>query len=145
MEHLIGYLKAVFAAKGIYSTWEFLSDVSAAIVEIQGIKKHFNAMMDNSYKNQTHKDADTSDLVLQLADKIDELKIQHYNSNRRTLYSQAAPDLIKAGWDKISNASLRTFNDKIRSFRENTPMSDKELKDDIKEMTFSDISNVYYH
>ncbi|KAJ3775656.1 hypothetical protein FB446DRAFT_626883, partial [Lentinula raphanica] len=40
-EHQILYLKQLFAAKGLYSTWDRLSDISPAISEIQKIKKHF--------------------------------------------------------------------------------------------------------
>ena len=39
IEHLIGYLKRLFTSKGVYSQWDRLGNISAAISHLQAIKK----------------------------------------------------------------------------------------------------------
>ncbi|KAJ3818593.1 hypothetical protein F5880DRAFT_1754362 [Lentinula raphanica] len=117
-EHLILYLKQLFASKGLYSTWDRLSDISPAISEIQKIKKHFGIMLGVSWKNHIHRDANTHALVFRLAEKIKALQIQQYQPNH-TLAAVPAPDLLQVGWSKLASGVLVKFNEKLRACREN--------------------------
>jgi hypothetical protein len=77
-------------------------------------------MMDTSYKNHSHTDSDTSNLIQRLADKIHDLKIQQYVPDREVLSSKIALDLLKVGWEKLAGTSLKNFNAKIQKFRDHT-------------------------
>ncbi|KAF8873122.1 hypothetical protein BD779DRAFT_1452195, partial [Infundibulicybe gibba] len=76
IEHLIWYLKALFAAKGMYSNWERGGDISAAIDNLQTLKKQIAKSFKISYQGSTHSDVDTSDLVWRIANTARDLKIQ---------------------------------------------------------------------
>lgn len=117
-EHLIGYLKQLFSSKGIYGSWDRLGEVSAAIVELQDVKKHFGDMLETSYKNLTKKPADVAVLVWRIADTVGDLKIQKTEIRAMNVTAQRAPDLFAVGWGKIASSTLRTFNKKMRAIIE---------------------------
>ncbi|KAJ3766264.1 hypothetical protein FB446DRAFT_826643, partial [Lentinula raphanica] len=135
-EHLILYLKQLFASKGLYSTWDRLSDISPAISEIQKIKKHFGTMLGVSWKNQVHHDANTHALVFRLAEKIKALKIQQYQPNRMPS-AAPAPDLLQMGWSKLASGILLKFNEKLRAFHENKLYEDAVEPDELPPIQFS--------
>jgi hypothetical protein len=115
IEHLIGYLKALFAAKGIYSNWDRLGNISAVINHIQKVKIQVARSMCASYQGSTHQNVDTSNLVWCIADKARDLQLLKIVPNREGQSSaKAVPDLRASGREKFATASLATFNKKIR-------------------------------
>ncbi|KAF8906798.1 hypothetical protein CPB84DRAFT_1744923 [Gymnopilus junonius] len=48
IEHLIGYLKRLFVAKGVYSNWDHFGNISAAIPHLQTIKRQVAKSTDAS-------------------------------------------------------------------------------------------------
>jgi hypothetical protein len=112
-----------------------LGNVSAAIVDLQNIKKHFGSMMDTSYKNLTHSDADTSKLVFKVADKVRDLGIQHFNSERKSLQAKLAPNLLYIGWTRLLNTTLKKFNVRIKAYKERYSEVEEEV-DEIPQMAF---------
>lgn len=142
-EHLIGYLKQLFSSKGIYASWDRLGEVSAAIVELQDVKKHFGNMLDTSYKTATKTPADVAPLVWRIADTVGDLHIQEYKYHRHgsNLIPQAAPDLLASGWGKLASSTLRTFNKKMRGIIDGTGF-DKEI-DELTAQAFSFDGNEY--
>ncbi|KAJ3732475.1 hypothetical protein DFJ43DRAFT_997148, partial [Lentinula guzmanii] len=139
-EHLIGYLKRLFAAKGIYSMWDHLGNISPAIVKVENVKKHFAKMMNTSWKNRTHKDADTRTLIWRLANKIGELGIQEYRPNRLVDFAPVAPDLIQSGWMKLKSSAIPAFNKKITALGEAGIY--EEDKDDLPTMQWEQAEHV---
>ncbi|KAF8233489.1 hypothetical protein L208DRAFT_1075284, partial [Tricholoma matsutake] len=114
IEHLIGYLKALFAAKGIYSNWDRLGNISAAINHIQKVKIQVARLMCVGYQGSTHKNVDTSKLVWRIADKARDLQLLKIVTNcEGQSLAKAVPDLRALGREKFATASLATFNKKI--------------------------------
>lgn len=145
-EHLIGYLKQLFSSKGLYGSWDRLGEVSAAIVELQAVKKHFGAMMDTSYKSTTKTPADVSSLVWKIADTVRELEVQKVLDSRAgNSRAKAAPDLLAVGLAKLASSTLRTFNKKMRAFVNGTgfDVAEEEVNElEAAQFSFdSDISN----
>lgn len=107
--------KNLFAAKGIYSNWDRLGNISAAVNHLQQIKKQVAKSMKTGYQGTTHKAADVHELVLRIADKALELQLQKHVKN---CDGQAAvkpvPDLRASGRQKFSSSSLATFNKKMK-------------------------------
>ncbi|KAJ6585348.1 hypothetical protein B0H19DRAFT_1250196 [Mycena capillaripes] len=62
IEHLIGYLKILLQAKGMSSTWDRLGNVSAAIVDLQQVKKKIGEALSTAYSSIGHTTPDTSHL-----------------------------------------------------------------------------------
>ncbi|KAF8873927.1 hypothetical protein BD779DRAFT_1451327 [Infundibulicybe gibba] len=122
IEHLIGYLKALFASKGIYSNWDRLGNISAGIVYFQNIKKQVSRSMQAGYQGSTHTAVDTSALVWRVANKAQELNLQHYVPNREgRSIAKLVPDLRALGREKFESSSLATFNKKIADLKEGRP------------------------
>ncbi|KJA22641.1 hypothetical protein HYPSUDRAFT_164247 [Hypholoma sublateritium FD-334 SS-4] len=112
IEHLIGYLKALFAAKGLYSSWDRLGDISAAVKYLQLIKKRVAHSLASGYQGTSHKTPDTSVLVMRVANHAKAFQLQEYVKNRET-QSRPTPDLRKLGYGKFESTSLAAFNKKI--------------------------------
>ncbi|KAF8151359.1 hypothetical protein B0H34DRAFT_638415, partial [Crassisporium funariophilum] len=112
IEHLIGYLKALFAAKGLYSNWERLGSISALINYLQLIKKKVTMSLGCGYQGSTHKTPNTSILVFRIADRARELKLQEYVESHE-VQSKPVLDLHCVGYQKFGSASLAIFNKKI--------------------------------
>ncbi|KAF8257379.1 hypothetical protein EI94DRAFT_1818072 [Lactarius quietus] len=119
IEHLIRYLKSLFAAKGIYSNWDRLGNVAAGINYIQLVKKQVTRSLKSGYRGSTHTDVDTSALVWRIANKAKELELQCTLPNRDAK-STARPvvDIFTAGYKKFQTSSLATFNKKIADIRQ---------------------------
>ena len=139
IEHLIRYLKVflfscfgicyiqvlidlgeqtLFAAKGIYSNWDRLGNISAGINYLQLVKKQVTNSLKSGYRGSTHTDVDTSPLVWRIARKASELELQTAIVNRSG-NSTARPvvDIVTAGYRKFQASSLATFNKKIADMK----------------------------
>ncbi|KAJ7936329.1 hypothetical protein B0H13DRAFT_1589599, partial [Mycena leptocephala] len=79
MEHNIGRVKELFAAKGMYGSWDRLADISAAIDVIGRVKNNIAMSLDASCNGTSHKTPDTSNLVWRIARKARELKIKSFD------------------------------------------------------------------
>ncbi|KAI0046675.1 hypothetical protein FA95DRAFT_1493692 [Auriscalpium vulgare] len=113
-EHGIRNLKALFAAKGLYSTWDRLGDISACIVQLDKIKKEVCEALGTPYYGSTHKTPDTSKLVWRVAHKVRELDLLKYEADRdgNNLTKKRA-DVLAVGEAKLRSSSLATFNKRI--------------------------------
>lgn len=135
IEHLIRYLKVLsqqhywivsvlkiliqflFAAKGLYASWDRLGDISAAVDYLQKIKKEVGIAL-GKYSGTTHTIPDTSDLVWKVANKVHELELQIFKLNRQGNDNEGIKPVINilaAGEQKLKSASLATFNKKVHT------------------------------
>ncbi|KDR79156.1 hypothetical protein GALMADRAFT_50034, partial [Galerina marginata CBS 339.88] len=112
IEHLIGYLKALFAAKGIYADWDRLGNISAAVNYLQLIKKRVTKSLGTSYQGSTHKKTPAAVLVKRISDHVRELKFQHKLLNR-AVQSKLVCNTHRVGYRKFETASLATYNKKM--------------------------------
>lgn len=140
IEHLIGYLKHLFASKGVYSHWDRLGNISAAINHLQAIKKQVSWSVKAGYQRLNHTTRDTSVLVWRVADKAQELNFQTKltdqleNKNIKPL-----TNLVVAGYKKFESSSLATFNKKIADSK--VGVLTIQEADDIVPVTFTLNSN----
>ncbi|KAF8208263.1 hypothetical protein K438DRAFT_1813697 [Mycena galopus ATCC 62051] len=72
---LISLRQELFAAKGLYGSWDRLADISAAIDVIGSVKKSIAMSLDVSYNGTGHTKKDTSNLVWRIAHKAQELNL----------------------------------------------------------------------
>lgn len=114
IEHLIGYLKALFAAKGIFGNWERCGNISASINNLMALKRRVTESLNLAYQGKTHTKADTKDLVLRMAEKASELKLQEIVAGRKAVLR---PDLRALGLKKMASTGLNNFNKKVLSMR----------------------------
>ncbi|KAI4527997.1 hypothetical protein K525DRAFT_185315, partial [Schizophyllum commune Loenen D] len=118
IEHLIGVLKELFAAKGIYSSWDRAGDVGACTKALQCLKKRVNKSLITSYKNQSHTTPDTRALVYRVADKAAEDCLQVHDPKRdESRGCKVTPDLHAIGHKRLET-TLVTFNKKMRAMIE---------------------------
>ncbi|KAJ7724304.1 hypothetical protein DFH07DRAFT_759106 [Mycena maculata] len=111
MEHNIGRVKALFAAKGMYGSWDRLADISAAIDVIDSVKNSVAMSLDVSYSGRSHKTPDTSNLVWRIAHKARELKLNSSDPARAiNVTVKASVDILSAGETVLKSSSLATFN-----------------------------------
>ncbi|KAJ7495741.1 hypothetical protein B0H11DRAFT_1716612, partial [Mycena galericulata] len=111
MEHNIGRVKELFAAKGMYGNWDRLADISAAIDVIDSVKRSVAMSLDASYQGTGHKTPDASNLVWRIAHKAKELKLNEYDPTRDiNRVVKASVDILSAGKAVLKSASLATFN-----------------------------------
>ncbi|KAF6749454.1 hypothetical protein DFP72DRAFT_1142625 [Ephemerocybe angulata] len=129
IEHLIRYLKALFAAKGIYSNWERLGNISAGINWLHRIKKQVTRSMKSGYYGSSHKDVNISPLVIRVANKASELGLQEYSTERAEEQHTSFTDIMAAGYKKFESTSLQAFNLKIANFQEGSA-NDEDDPDD---------------
>ncbi|KIM38440.1 hypothetical protein M413DRAFT_45600, partial [Hebeloma cylindrosporum] len=119
IEHLIGYLKALFAAKGIYSNWDRLGNIAAGVHYLQMIKKQVTASVKAGYQSSTHTAVDTSVLVWRIANKARDLELQKKVDNREgNKWMKPVIDVKVFGYKKLESSSLGTFNKKIAAMKE---------------------------
>lgn len=106
--------QSLFAAKGIYSNWDRLGNISAGINYLQLVKKQVTTSLKSGYRGSTHTNVDTSALVWWVANKSAELKLQ-CKVKRREGNSTAQPrvDILTHGFRKFQSSSLATFNKKL--------------------------------
>ncbi|PBK86376.1 hypothetical protein ARMGADRAFT_940691 [Armillaria gallica] len=136
IEHLIGYLKELFSAKGIYSTWHRLGNISVSVVHLQNVKKHISSMVGNSYQKKGHSTVNTSVLVECVADKARDLALKRFIHHRpRFSMAKLTPNLLIAGHQKIESSSMLTFNKKMQDIILGVAFDEEE--DEIPPMDFS--------
>lgn len=135
IEHLIGYLKFLFASKGLYASWDRLADISAAVDYLQKIKKEVGEVL-GGYKGKTHTSPDTSDLVWKVANDVRELELLVFKLDRQRYPNDCASpvtDVLMKGEQKLKLSSLKTFNTKIRVF-----MSGYCIEDEVDDIPRAD-------
>ncbi|KAH9047964.1 hypothetical protein EDB83DRAFT_2523030 [Lactarius deliciosus] len=122
IEHLIRYLKTLFAAKGIYSNWDRLGNIAAGINYLQLVKKRVTNSLRSGYRGSTHTDVDTSALVWRIANKADELGLQSVIADRDVNSdAHSVVDIFTTGFRKFQTSSLATFNKKIADRAKGSP------------------------
>lgn len=144
IEHHIGYLKvcgitvmlsliylhpsqALFMAKGIYASWDRLGNLSAAINHIQTIKRQVIRTI-AGYKGSTHTSPNTTNLVLLVAKKARDNKIQIPAASRAKSI-KAVTDIRRVGHRKMETSTLATFNKKMhltKTFGDMTELDEEE-------------------
>ncbi|KAF7324360.1 hypothetical protein MSAN_02522500 [Mycena sanguinolenta] len=128
IEQNIGKIKELFAAKGVYGSWDRLANISAAIDVLGSVKTNMAASMGASYNGIGHKDVDTSDLVWRVASKARELKLNVAQKNRE---GKPTPDLLVVGETVLKSSTLSTFNKKRRELLKGIISVTEEDTDDI--------------
>ncbi|KAJ6536232.1 hypothetical protein B0H19DRAFT_383293 [Mycena capillaripes] len=131
IEHNIGKIKELFAAKGVYGGWDRLANISAAIDVLDSIKTSIAASLGASYNGTGHKDVDTSDLVWRVARKACELNLNIPQVGRE---GKATPDLLVVGEAFLKSSTLATFNKKRRELFNGIISTSEEDVDDIPAM-----------
>ncbi|KAJ7150361.1 hypothetical protein C8R46DRAFT_855134, partial [Mycena filopes] len=127
MEHNIGRVKELFAAKGMYGKWDRLADISAAIDVIESVKRNVAMSLDASYSGTGHKTPDTSNLVWRIAHKARELKLNGVNTARpNNTVVKASIDILTAGEHALKSASLTTFNKNRRDLLKGIQVAEEE-------------------
>jgi hypothetical protein len=64
--HRMGYIKALFAAKGIHADWDRLGSVSAAMQDLLSLEKKLSEALELFYQGSRHTNEDVSALVWQV-------------------------------------------------------------------------------
>jgi hypothetical protein len=140
IEHLIGYLKHLFASKGVYSHWDRLGNISAAINHLQAIKKQVSRSVKAGYQRLNHTAQNTSVLVWRVADKAQELKFQTKLADRpENKNIKPLTNLVEVGYKKFESSSLAAFNKKIADSK--VGVLTIQEADDIVPMVFTLNSN----
>ncbi|KAF8055297.1 hypothetical protein FPV67DRAFT_1436466 [Lyophyllum atratum] len=138
IEHLIGYLKALFAAKGVYANWDRLGNISASIAQLQEIKTRVTRSMNTNYQSSTHHQRDASGLVWRIANKARDLELQDEITKREDQRCpRTMPDLRALGREKYASSSLATFNKKMDETKKGRITVDEE--DTIPAASFADV------
>lgn len=141
IEHLIRYLKALFVAKGIYSNWERLGNISAGIHWLHRIKKQVTTSIKSGYYGSSHKNVDVSPLVIRVANKAAELGLQSYSATRAESEKHTAvKDTIAFGYSKFEATGLALFNTKLQNFVAGR-LEDLTEVDTIRENEIVDMEN----
>ncbi|KAJ8083510.1 hypothetical protein PM082_009384 [Marasmius tenuissimus] len=130
MEHIIGYIKALFISKGVYSGWDQLGNVSAAILHLQDVKKQIRRAFNTSYQGSTHSEVDTSHLVWRIADNIRDTGLDIHTPNR-LMNVKSLKDLRVCGWNAIEHTVLPSFNGKIEASKKGSVDSEFEPEEDV--------------
>ncbi|KAK7016044.1 hypothetical protein R3P38DRAFT_2542966, partial [Favolaschia claudopus] len=135
LEHNIGKIKQLFAAKGNYADWSRLANISAAIDVLSSMKINIGRSLGACYKGTSHKDVDTSSLVWRVARKAKDLELNTTQPNRSVT---ATPDLLLVGEAAIKSSTLAKFNKKRRELLKGIVDSetgeDEEDRDELPEM-----------
>lgn len=116
----------MFAAKGIYSNWERLGNIAAAINHLQSVKKQVSQSIKSNYQGTGHPKPDLSVGVRRISDKSEEhqfeKKIIKRLENRRI---KQTSNLIGGGYKKYESASLASFNKKIDNLKDGIPSNNE--------------------
>ncbi|KAL1659682.1 hypothetical protein GGF50DRAFT_64807 [Schizophyllum commune] len=131
IEHLIGYIKYLFTAKGVHSSWDRLANASGAVADLMGLKKTINDQFNLSYKSRTHSMPDTSALVRRVAADVQLNGLLDHSPSRETLCKiKPAKDLHAAGHASFASSTLSTFNKNMNAFRHKTGSTGEEEEQD---------------
>ncbi|KAG2044371.1 hypothetical protein BDR03DRAFT_849365 [Suillus americanus] len=114
IEHHIKFLKLFFSAKGVYSTWDRLGDISATIALLQNIKKQVGRALGITYHGLNHTTPNTSSSVWKVANKLNELELHVFNPDRKENDSiKPIVDVLTEGKWKLKSSTLVSFNKKV--------------------------------
>ena len=97
----MSHIQFLFAAKGLYLSWDHLGDISAAVGYLQKIKKQVSVAL-GCYSRTKHTTPDTSALVWKVTDKVKELELQIFKSQHQ------GNDTIKPVVDITGNRQTET-------------------------------------
>ncbi|RXW23948.1 hypothetical protein EST38_g1908 [Candolleomyces aberdarensis] len=136
IEHLIGYLKALFAAKGFYGQWEQCGSISASIHNLMALEKRVAASLKLNYQGSTHSAVDTRDVVLHMESKAKELKLQEIVPGQE---GKLRPDLRVLGHRKMESMGLPNFNKRIEGMCSGIPASVELEVDEISPLDLETI------
>ncbi|KIK38000.1 hypothetical protein CY34DRAFT_91720, partial [Suillus luteus UH-Slu-Lm8-n1] len=122
IEHLIKFLKArlaifFFSAKGVYSTWDRLGDISATVSLLQNIKKQVGRAqaLGITYHGLNHATPNTTPSIWRVANKVHELGLHRFNQDREENDSvKPVIDVLAEGEQKLKSSTLSTFNRKVQ-------------------------------
>ncbi|KAJ3520501.1 hypothetical protein NMY22_g12730 [Coprinellus aureogranulatus] len=142
IEYLIGYLKALFLAKGYYANWDRCGNISASIGNLMVLKRQVSKSLQLRYQGKTHSKANTTVLVMKIASKAKELRFLDTVPGRSD--TKLKPDLRSLGYTRIESSSLAAFNTKLDDMKSgrasvNDPRSLEE--DELAPANFSDPSD----
>jgi hypothetical protein len=133
IHHISDPLQFLFAAKGLYSTWERLSSISAIVEFLQNIKKQVTAALGCPYKGTSHTTPDTSDCVWKVANKVNELGLYKFEIGREgNEMAKKTVNIISLSEKRLKSSTLATFNKKVRRLHDGYLDEDTEL--DVDEM-----------
>jgi hypothetical protein len=135
MEHLIGDLKGIFAAKGIYSNWDRAGDISASLNYLRIIKQQVNISLKLQYQGSSHTASSSAkELVWRMANRTRDEKLQETILDRQETY-EVVPDLCVHGRQKFISSSLKTFNQKLKQYIDGKAIGeDATMYDEIDEL-----------
>ncbi|KAF8993207.1 hypothetical protein BDZ89DRAFT_973034, partial [Hymenopellis radicata] len=111
IEHLIKELKA-----RLVTTWEELSDISAAIEYFRRIKKKFASEISTAYQGTSHSIPNAKPLPWKVANKARDENLQNRVLNRSG-QMKAKMDIIKKGRETIQSTTIPTFRKKMDGAR----------------------------
>lgn len=101
-------------AKGLYSTWDRLGNLSASIVLMQNIKKQVNSSL-GTYRSNTHTEPDTSDISWKVGDTFRDLTLDRTNLMREgNRFAKAKTNCCEKGEEQLISSTLGTFSKKVR-------------------------------
>jgi hypothetical protein len=118
-------IKYLFSAKGMYASWDRLGDISAALNNLQDIKKQIGAFLETSYRGSKHTSPDTSDIVHKVAGKLEELDLHQFQPGQIGDSTKQVVDTLASGMKKIKSATLVTFNKKVHGMNMGEWIEDK--------------------
>lgn len=111
IEHLIRYLKGLFAAKGLYSKWDRAGNISASINIIMALKRRVSKSLRLTYQGSSHSKSNSPDLVERIRLDAKENQLHTHIAGRTSV--PLRPDLRAVGRQKIETSSLAAFNAKL--------------------------------
>jgi hypothetical protein len=148
IEHLIGYIKFLFSAKGMYASWDRLGQISAAIVYLQKVKKQVGLAL-RRYVGSSHTNPELSKLVKKVADKARDISLLSYKPERKHYENtnmKPVVDILAEGEKKLRSSSLKTFNAKLKAFAAGRMMVLRgepfEEQDDIESPDFCNVTAI---
>ncbi|KAJ8090844.1 hypothetical protein PM082_024759 [Marasmius tenuissimus] len=139
IEHIINEIKKLYAAKGIYASWDRLGDYAAAIRSLIAIKKVMRSMMETAYQKKEHTNADTSASVWEVVSAIEEYQLLKFIPDRKVdVEVKATPNLLSEGWDKVRKTTIPTYNKNMALFRDSDKDGVFEVEEDeLRPMDFT--------
>ncbi|KAJ7589275.1 hypothetical protein C8J56DRAFT_784272, partial [Mycena floridula] len=138
IEHLIGYVKKLYAGKGIHAGWEHLGHISACIKHLMALKSQVGKEMEVAHQGKSHTTPDTSALVWRVFDNLAATKLQNFLPTwAGNSQSTAFTDLHFKGHQQLLSASLATFNKKMTAIKQGMSF-DPEL-DEIAVISYHDM------
>lgn len=138
IEHLIGYVKTLFAAKGIHSSWEHLGNISAGVKNLMHLKKRVSYDIETAYQTREHKTPDTTtELTWRVVKCLRDTQLLLFQKGRaESKTAKAIPDLRLKGDRHLESSSVATFSRKISQWRAGGPFGEEE--DEIRTVSAQD-------